>query len=399
MFHKMPFILLAIILSVVLFSPWLPVDLQSNLYAISLLIKSCIVFVLPIVVFGLLFKTAVHFASKASKVIILLLLAVVASNFISTLISYYVGNAAYLFDLSMQLPDEANALTASWTLTFPKWIANDQAMFAGLFFGVLIGWLKPSVAKKIAFQFEKLVNVILKLILVVIPIFIIGFVVKMNYDQTLINILGNYSIVFALVTFAVFAYIVFIYFIANGCHYQSALKSLNHILPAAIAGFGSMSSAAAMPLTILGAGKNAQDKDLACAIVPITVNIHLVGDCFAIPIFAFAVMKSFGVAEPSLVSYLIFAVYFVLAKFSVAAVPGGGILVMLPILESHLGFNADMLSLITALYILFDPVITCANVLGNGGFALAIDRLNKKLFVKETSHSTFHTSENLVPLD
>ena len=51
------------------------------------------------------------------------------------------------------------------------------------------------------------------------------------------------------------------------------------------------------------------------------------------------------------------------------------IIVMLPILESHLGFNAQMMSLITALYILFDPVITCANVLGNGGFAMVIDRL------------------------
>jgi Na+/H+-dicarboxylate symporter len=48
---------------------------------------------------------------------------------------------------------------------------------------------------------------------------------------------------------------------------------------------------------------------------------------------------------------------------------------MLPILESTLGFEADMLSLITALYILFDPIITSANVLGNGGFALVVDRI------------------------
>ena len=88
-------------------------------------------------------------------------------------------------------------------------------------------------------------------------------------------------------------------------------------------------------------------------------------------------MKSFGVAEPGFLSYLIFAAYFVMAKFSVAGVPGGGILVMLPVLESYLGFNGEMLSLITALYILFDPVITCANVLGNGGFAITIERFFK----------------------
>jgi Na+/H+-dicarboxylate symporter len=103
------------------------------------------------------------------------------------------------------------------------------------------------------------------------------------------------------------------------------------------------------------------------------VNIHLMGDCFAITIFAYAVLKSFGMDEPSFTAYLIFAVYFVLAKFSVAGVPGGGILVMLPILETHLGFQGAMLSMITGLYILFDPIITSANILGNGAFAKMMD--------------------------
>ena len=76
-------------------------------------------------------------------------------------------------------------------------------------------------------------------------------------------------------------------------------------------------------------------------------------------------------------NYLIFASYFVLAKFSVAAVPGGGILVMLPILESYLGFDSGMLSLITALYILFDPIITCANVFGNGAFSMGLTQVQR----------------------
>ncbi|WP_253305916.1 cation:dicarboxylate symporter family transporter [unidentified bacterial endosymbiont] len=116
-----------------------------------------------------------------------------------------------------------------------------------------------------------------------------------------------------------------------------------------------------------GTELNLNNKEIAGAVIPATVNIHLVGDCFAIPLFAYAVLKSFGMDEPSLLNYLIFSFYFVLAKFSVSAIPGGGIIVMLPILEKYLGFNTEMMSLITALYILFDPVITAANVLGNGG--------------------------------
>ena len=104
-----------------------------------------------------------------------------------------------------------------------------------------------------------------------------------------------------------------------------------------------------------------------------TASIHLIGDCIAIPCFAFAILKSYGYPAPTFYTYLIFTIYFVIAKFSVAAVPGGGILVMLPVLEQHLGFNAEMLSLITALYILFDPVITSANIIGNGALTKFVD--------------------------
>ena len=149
-------------------------------------------------------------------------------------------------------------------------------------------------------------------------------------------------------------------------------------MPAALAGFGSMSSVASMPLTILGAEKSSKNGDIAKSTIPVTVNVHLIGDCFAIPIFAFAIMKSFGMPFPDFSVYLIFATYFVLAKFSVAAVPGGGILVMIPILETYLGFKSEMLSLITALYILFDPITRAANILGNGAFSTIIGNLTQK---------------------
>lgn len=384
MFHKMPFILLAIILGVSLGSPWIPEAVKSLLYASSLSIKSLIVFVLPFVVFGLVFKTAVHFANRASKMILLLLISICASNFTSTLLSYSVGSFAYGFDLSISFPSEGAALAPTWSFSFPKWIGNDQALFAGLILGVVLGWLRPLSANKIASQLETVISLLLKGILALIPLFIAGFIIKMNHDQVMSYIFRNYALIFLLIASAVFTYIAFVYAASNRFDSRKTLQSLRNMLPAGIAGFGSMSSAAAMPLTLLGTEKNCRNPDSGRLIIPMTVNIHLMGDCFAIPIFAFAVMKSFGLASPDFVSYLIFAAYFVFAKFSVAAVPGGGILVMLPILETYLGFNAEMLSLMTALYILFDPVITCANVVGNGGFALAIDRLflTKKELVK-----------------
>ena len=375
MFRKMPFILLALILLIGGFGQWISPFYQSILYGMSLSIKSLIVFILPLIVFGLLFKSGAHFAHQASKMILFIVAAICCSNFISTLLSYSVGNFAYQLDISMHFPLEAEALQPIWEFSFPKWIGNGQAMISGLLLGVILTWIKPSLAQTISARIGKVINILLKGILFIIPLFIAGFVVKMHHDRVMSYIFHNYALIFALIASAVFIYIALLYLMISRYQSLSFMTSLKNMLPAAIAGFGSMSSAAAMPLTILGTEKNVKNREMARSIIPATVNIHLIGDCFAIPIFAFAVMKGFQVAEPSFVNYLLFASFFVLAKFSVAAVPGGGILVMLPILENYLGFQADMLSMITALYILFDPVITCANVLGNGAFAMGVDGL------------------------
>jgi Na+/H+-dicarboxylate symporter len=145
--------------------------------------------------------------------------------------------------------------------------------------------------------------------------------------------------------------------------------------PAWLTAVSTMSSALSMPVTMLSTEKNVKNKELSGSVISATVNIHLFGDCLAIPIFAYALLKNYGMEEPSLYTYSVFTIFFVIAKFSVAAVPGGGIIVMAPILEKYLGFTSEMLPLIITVYIIFDPIITGFNVLGNGAFAQLIDNI------------------------
>lgn len=383
---SMPLILVAVIAAIILFYSWIPLAAQSFLYAISLSIKSIIIFLLPLIIFTLLFKVAVRFARNATHVIGVIFGAVIASNYLSTYVSHFVGKLVYNFDLSLVLPQGLQELVPMWELKLPTLIANDKAMFLGLLLGVLCSLFRHDIALKIANTLEPIVMKILSYITYVIPLFVAGFVVKMQYDGVMTTIIKDYALIFVVIAVAQFSYISLLYLIANNFKVAGFIQSIKNMFPAAIAGFSTMSSAAAMPLTIVAAEKNCENKDLARSVIPATVNIHLIGDCFAIPIFAYAVLKNFGMAQPSELGYLYFAVYFVLAKFSVAAIPGGGILVMLPVLKDHLGFNPEMMSLITALYILFDPVITCANVLGNGGFAMILDKLFGRLHQKNKSN-------------
>lgn len=375
MFRKIPFILMAIILAIVFLGGYIPLNVKELFYTISLSIKSIIVFILPIIIFGLLFKTAVNLASSATRVIILILVAVCCSNFVSTFLSHNVGILIYQLDLSIMPPGESSSLETLWTLELPKLIGNSKAMFGGLILGIAAGMFRRGMALKIAERLERGISLMLSSFTYLIPLFVTGFVIKLEYDGMMNMIIKDYTLIFGIIGVAQFSYILIIYLIGNNFKIMAFLTSIKNMLPALIAGFSTMSSAAAMPLTIIGTEKNAANKDLARAIIPSTVNIHLIGDCFTIPIFAYAVLKNYGMAEPAFMDYMLFAFYFVLAKFSVAAIPGGGIIVMLPILEKYLGFNGEMMSLITALYILFDPVVTCANVAGNGGFAIIMSKM------------------------
>lgn len=374
----MPVILLALIGLIIAIDGFIPIKVKSFIYALSLSVKSAIIFVLPFLIFMLLFKTISQLSKNGTKLILFILAALVCSNFLSTMVSYQIGSAIYHLNLSLATPQVAEGLTASWSFNLPKVIANDHAMFAGILLGIYFSFFNQSIGQKLSRYFDKVISKILGSLTYAIPVFISGFIIKLIHDQTMKSIISDYSVIFLLVALSQFGYIALIYLVANRFRLRDFVTSVKNMLPAAITGFSSMSSAAAMPLTIIGVEKNSEGAPISRLAVPVTVNAHLMGDCFAIPIFAFAVMKNFGVAEPTFIAYLIFALYFVMAKFSVAAIPGGTIIVMLPLLESKLGFTGEMASLITALCILFDPVITCANITGNGGFALLLSKLKRE---------------------
>lgn len=375
MFRQMPVILVIIITTVILLGSFIPKIIAVNLFAISLTIKSAIIFVLPFIIFSLLYKASVTLAKDASTIILTILFTVIVSNFLATTLTQFIGGWIYNFDISIKTPNDQDLLSAEPIINFPTLIPNHIAMFSGIILGILSTKIAPSESLRFAKLLELFVKKLLKVITFLIPIFVIGFIIKLQFDGIIMQIIRDYTTIFAIIGAAQFGYITFLFFALNKFEFSKSILAIKNMLPATLSGFSTMSSAASMPLTIIGTEKNAKNKDLVHTVVPATVNIHLIGDCIAIPCFAFAIMKNFDIAQPDIVTYFMFSIYFVIAKFSVAAIPGGGIIVMLPILEQYLGFNSNMLSLITALYILFDPIITSANVLGNGAFAKIIDIL------------------------
>lgn len=378
----MPLVLISIISGVFLGGAYIHPALKAFFYTLSLNLKELLIFILPFMIVTFVFRSLLKLGKNAYKLILLLIPCIILSNFCSTFAAYMMGGkwlAASCFNCKLAASNAG--IQPLWSFRLPQLLSNDMALLMGIT-GSLACILKPSEnVERISGKAMDCLEFFLNRVFVpIIPVFIFGFVLNLEESGVLSFIVQEYMPVLLSVVIFCYGYIFILYGIGSTFRVREWGSSIQNMLPAALTGLSTMSSAAALPLTLSGASRNIRDNNIAKAVVPSTVNVHLVGDCFAITIFALALMVSFDMGIPDTKTFLIFAFYFVIAKFAVAAVPGGGILVMLPILEKHLGFSPAMLSLITALYLLFDPIITSANVIGNGAFAqlfaLAYNRLH-----------------------
>ena len=132
MFHKMPFILLTIIIAILLVGSFIPLEVKQGLFALSLSIKSIILFLLPLIIFSLLFRAAEGLTHQATKLIFIIFACVIGSNFLATFVSHYVGTLIYHFDMSVPLPATVSPLQPAWTWELPKLLPNGYAMMAGI---------------------------------------------------------------------------------------------------------------------------------------------------------------------------------------------------------------------------------------------------------------------------
>jgi Na+/H+-dicarboxylate symporter len=277
------------------------------------------------------------------------------------------------------------SLTPLFNIKIPKIISNDYALVSGVIFGLLFGIYKNNIAIKLVRKFEKFTKLFFKILVPIMPFFILGTALKLQHDGVLTSICKQYLPILCFFVIVAYGFVFIQFLVVSRFKLSKTMEYIKNLIPAMITAFGAMSSAAALPLSIKAAEKNLIEKNNAGIIVPSVVNIHLVGDCLFIPLIAILVMVSFGMEFPSFFQYILFSLHFVLAKFAVAAIPGGGVLIMIPIMQTYLGLSADMLALVTAVYMLFDPFITMCNVAGNGSLAIIFEKITNAVFRKKIS--------------
>lgn len=394
---KLPVKLILIIVGVLFLGHYLSLDVKRFCFAISMSLKAILEFVLPIIIFSYLSSCILSFKKGVLTFVIILLGTVYISNFIATQVGY---GASLLvlnkinFAASVDGETVSEVLTPMWTLSFPKLISNDWALYIGLISGLFFSFVRSFAEGqdigsllKISNGFERFTNYLkkassfflIRVFIPLVPFFILGFIINLQHAGTLGQIVTSYLPIFVFTVSVETLYAVFLFLIVAYFNFNLWFTYIKNTIPAIIAGFSTMSSAAAMPLTLLAAEKNTGNPNMARVLIPATVNIHMIGNAITITIMAMAFLLTFGMPFPSFQTFIFFGLSFALAQFAIAAVPGGGILVMIPLLEKYLGFTPEMTSIITALYVLFDAPLTATNIMGNSVFAIFLNKIFTKL--------------------
>ena len=369
---------LLVLCSYVLLADFLPHIAHQFFYAISLLIKDTLIWIMPITVGLFIAHSVSSFERKAPLFVITLLLFEGLSNFSSVWYAYFCAEFAAGHLPSLEASTQSSDFTALWRLPFnkPSWWSAEKGAIVGLILGCFNAFRKnPFLTQTITKGKQIIEWVLTRIFARLIPLFILGFAVQMYQTSLLNHVFTHYTILVLWLILFLFLYLFVLFALGAEYSLQKVIVNIKNLLPAGGIALTSGCSLSTMPWTIEGAAKNLRNPKLAQAIIPATTNIQQIGDCIANAFLCFLIYRHFYGANPDLMTWMGFSFVFVLARFATAAVLGGAIFVMLPIYETYLNFTPEMIAIILALNVFLDPLITSCNVVANGALCRVFERV------------------------
>ena len=109
----------------------------------------------------------------------------------------------------------------------------------------------------------------------------------------------------------------------------------------------------------------------------------MLGDAVTVPILAVVTLYLFQGTVPAFPSFLKFMLYYSTTMLAASGIPGGGIMVTIPILKSILGCSDSMISIMITLHLLQDGFGTGGNVMGDGAIIIMINNILKRFSLKK----------------
>ncbi len=271
---------------------------------------------------------------------------------------------------------EDTMLPGLFTVEMPPVMGVMTALLISFIIGLGIAVTHNKPLKDIFFGFQEIVEKLVANILIpLLPFHIYGIFANMTYAGTVVEIMSVFAKVFVIIIIMHVLIILFQYTIAGTFSKKNPISMVRNMIPAYMTAIGTQSSAATIPVTVDCTKKNGVSKKMAEFVCPLCATIHLSGSTITLTSCAIAIMMLNGWSV-NIAQMFPFIMMLGVTMVAAPGVPGGAVMAALGILESMLGFNEAMLTLMIALYIAQDSFGTACNVTGDGAIAVLMDAID-----------------------
>lgn len=371
------------IISGILLGLYLPESLGRILTTYNFLFDQFLKFLIPLIIVGLIIPSIAQLGKTAGKLLLTTVLIAYGSTLFAGLFSYTVSMSIFPSLLQNQINTEVitestKTLSPYFTIEFPPLFDVMSALVLAFCIGIGLSKLENSALEKVFIDFEKVISFIIeKMIIPLLPFFILGIFYDMTYTGKVFTILHVFIKIIGIIFFIHILLLVIQFIIAGIASKQNPFKLLIGMLPAYFTALGTQSSAATIPVTLKQAKKLGVDEDIANFSIPLCATIHLAGSTLKIVACVLALMMMQGIPI-DFVQMMGFICMLGVTMIAAPGVPGGAIMAAIGIIGSMLGFNAENQALMIALYIAMDSFGTACNVTGDGAIAIVLNAIFKK---------------------
>ncbi len=373
----------------ILIGIFLPYEITEFFIAINIIISKILNFTVPLIIIAFVTNGISSLESSGKMLGITTGISYVFMIF-AAFLSYFISTSLFpkfLYDIPSNIFESISSPSGTLfsqlsQINIPPIMDVVPALILAFIVGIGISTIKESYIKKSLNEFHSIINLMVqKLIIPILPLYVLGIFAKMSASGQVFKILSVFSKVFITII-ALHIFTLFVqYFIAGIISQKNPFKLLKNIIPAYLSAIATQSSVAVIPITIKCSKKNGVSSNIADFVLPLCSTIHLSGSVISITACSIAVMLVSGKAI-EFAAMLPFIMILGVMMVAAPGVPCGAILAASGVLQSILGFDGSMLSLIIALHVAQDGFGTACNVSGDGAIAVILETLNQKIFNK-----------------
>ncbi|MDZ5474601.1 dicarboxylate/amino acid:cation symporter [Bacillus sp. 31A1R] len=338
-------------------------------------------FAIPLIIIGFIAPGIGTMGRGAGKLLGITTSIAYVSTVIAGLVAFFSASFLYPTLLKNQSfkefenPEES-LLAPFFKVDMPPVMGVMTALLLAFTIGLGLAALKSDALQNVMNDFrsiiEKLINAI---IIPLLPIHIFGIFANMTHAGQVGDIMAVFAKVFVMIVALHLIYLLFQYSAAGAVSKRNPLKLIKEMLPAYFTALGTQSSASTIPVTLKHAKKLGAREKVADFSIPLLATIHLSGSTITLVSCAIAVMVLQG-QTVGFMTILPFILMLGITMIAAPGVPGGAVMAALGLLETMLGFDSMMLSLMIALYLAQDSFGTACNVTGDGAITVLADKMS-----------------------